>query len=114
MHELGIVFEVIRTVEDIAKEQGLEQIASITLGVGEGSLIIPQYLEECFPAAIDGKPMFSDTKLEIHVIPSEAICKKCGAIFNVIQTKGYCPVCNSFDKEILSGKEFLIEEILAC
>ena len=114
MHELSIVFEVIRTVEDIAKEQGLEKIASITLAVGEGSLIIPQYLEECFPAAIDGKPMFSDTELVIDVIPSEAKGKQCGTIFNVIKTKGFCPNCNSFDKEILTGKEFLIEEILAC
>ena len=114
MHELGIVFEVIRTVEDIAKEQSLTQIAGITLSIGELSLIVPQYIEECFPAAIDGKPMFADTKLVINVIPGEAKCKDCGTIFNVIAQKGYCPNCNSFDKEVVSGKEFLIEEILAC
>lgn len=114
MHELGIVFEVIHTVEEIAKEQGLEKIASITLGVGEVSLVIPQYLQECFPAAIDGKPMFEGTELIIHEIPAEAKCKDCGTMFNIMHTKGYCPKCNSFEKELISGKEFLIEEILAC
>ena len=114
MHELGIIFEVINTVEDIVKEEHLSEVASITLGVGEVSLVIPQYLRECWPAAVYKHPLFENTELKIHVIPGEAKCKDCGTYFNIIQTEGYCPKCNSFDKEIISGSEFLIEEIEAC
>ena len=30
----------------------------------------------------------------------------------IIDNEGYCPKCNSFEKDILSGREFLIKEIL--
>ena len=47
MHELGIVFNIIDTVEDIAKEQNLTEVSSVTLQVGEVSTVIPHYLEDC-------------------------------------------------------------------
>lgn len=36
MHELGIVFHVIRAVENIGREQGLTDVASVTPGAGPG------------------------------------------------------------------------------
>ena len=36
MHELGIVFHVIRAVENIGREQGLTDVASVTLEMGGG------------------------------------------------------------------------------
>ncbi len=113
MHELGLVFEVVKTVERVAKEENVSSVRSITLQVGELSLVIPSYLEDCFPAAIDKKPLFADTELVIETIPGMARCDKCGKEFNVIINEGYCPECKSFDKTILSGREFLIKEILA-
>ena len=41
-----------------------------------------------------------------------AKCRQCGEVFNVIANEGYCPKCHSFDKDLLSGREFLIKEIL--
>lgn len=37
MHELGIVFHVIRAVENIGREQGLTDVASVTLELGQVS-----------------------------------------------------------------------------
>ena len=48
MHELGIVFHIIDTIEEIAKEQNLKKVASVTLEVGEVSTVIPSYLEDCW------------------------------------------------------------------
>lgn len=111
MHELGIVFEIIKTVEKVAIEQKLDEIDTIVLEVGELSSIVPMYLEECFPAAIDNRARFKDTKLKIEIILGEGKCLQCGKVFNVIKNKGYCPECNSFEKELLSGREFIIKEI---
>ena len=44
MHELGIVFHVIRAVEGIGREQELTGVASVTLEVGEFSGAIPHEL----------------------------------------------------------------------
>ena len=112
MHELGIVFELIKTVEKVAIEHYIDEVDTIVLQVGELSSIVPMYLEECFPAAIHDNPRFKDTKLNIEIIPGEAKCLECSNVFNVVKNKGYCPKCNSFEKELLSGREFIIKEIL--
>ena len=112
MHELGIVFEIVRVVEQAVKEENLPAVDTIVLQVGELCGVIPVYLDEFWPAAIDKKPFFKNTKLKLEVIPGMARCQHCGEVFNVIANEGYCPKCNSFDKDLLSGREFLIKEIL--
>ena len=40
MHELGVAFRVIDTVKDVARENDLTQIHSVTLELGEVSTVI--------------------------------------------------------------------------
>ena len=56
--------------------------------------------------------MLEGTKLNIHVIPGLAECDACDEIFNVIEYKGFCPNCGSFEKTVLSGKDFTVKEIV--
>ncbi|MGL4369667.1 MAG: hydrogenase maturation nickel metallochaperone HypA, partial [Spirochaetota bacterium] len=72
-----------------------------------------KYLEECYPAAVDGTPL-QETKLEIEILPANARCNDCSKIFNVVANKNICPECGSKNREIISGKEFMIKEIHAC
>jgi len=44
MHELGIVYHIVNRLEDLAKEQKLEKIASVTLELGEVSGVVPDFL----------------------------------------------------------------------
>lgn len=112
MHELGVVFEVVKKVESIAIANGVTQIDTIVLQIGELSSMIPKYIESCFPAAVDGT-MMQDTKLKIEILPGNALCKSCNKVFNVIQHKGLCPLCGGDQIELISGKEFMIKEIIA-
>lgn len=48
MHELGIVFTIIRSVKEVALENNATHVNSVTLDVGEVSLVIPSYLEDCW------------------------------------------------------------------
>lgn len=112
MHELGVVLEVLRTVEAVAEEQGLTRVESIVLQVGELSSMVPRYLLDCFPAAADGT-IFQDTELRIETLPANARCV-CGKVFPLVTLKGVCPRCGGTAPELLGGKEFLIKEITAC
>lgn len=112
MHELGIMFEVIKTVEDFAKNNGLTKIDTLVLQIGELSSIIPKYVEACYPAAIDGTQL-QDTKLKIEILPGNVMCKDCNKVFNLIENKSTCPNCESKTWELLSGKEFMIKEVIA-
>lgn len=113
MHELGIMFNVIRTVEAFAIQNGVEKIDTLVLQVGELSPVVPQYIEACYPAAVDGT-LLQDTRLRIEIVPGNALCKPCNLVFNLLEHHQICPECGKADWEILSGKEFLIKEILAC
>ncbi len=113
LHELSIVFAVVRTVERLAKQNGLTKIDTLVLQIGELSSVVPRYIEECYPAAVHGT-MMQDTTLRIEMLPGNAMCKQCKKAFNLIKNDGRCPDCGSKDCEILSGKEFMIKEIVAC
>ena len=113
MHELGVVIEVVKTVENFAKKNEVTQIDTLVLQIGELSSMIPRYIQACYPAAIEGT-LLQDTKLEIEILPGNAICQKCNKVFNLIENNNKCPNCGSEDWEILCGKEFMIKEIIAC
>ncbi len=113
MHELGVVIEIVKTVEDFAAANGLSQIDTVVLQIGELSAMVPKYIEDCYPAAVDGTRL-QDTKLRIEIIPGNALCKACGKVFNLLEHKSSCPSCSGKDWDLLTGKEFLIKEIVAC
>lgn len=110
MHEIGVVRQVLRTIEDFAKENDVKQIDELVLDVGELSLIIPQYLEDIYPAVVKDT-ILENAKLIINMVPGLAECDDCDEIFNVVEHEGYCPNCGSFEKTVLSGKDFTIREI---
>jgi len=113
LHELGVVIEVVRTVEEFAKNHGVTKIDTLVLQIGELSSIIPGYVEACYPAAVDGT-LLQETKLKIEILPGNALCKNCRKVFNLMEHHKKCPNCGSEDREILGGKEFMIKEIIAC
>ena len=45
MHELGIVFHIIDTVEQVGRENGVTQVRSVTLDVGQVSGIEDPYFD---------------------------------------------------------------------
>jgi len=114
MHELGIVFHIVDSVEKIAVENQLTQVLSITLQVGELSSVVPEYLKECYPAAVDKSELLHDTELKIELVPANFVCHQCYEVFGVTKHKNVCPDCGSTDTEIISGREMLIKEIEAC
>lgn len=112
MHELGVICKVIETVDELCEKENIPYVDTITLEIGELSGIVPLYMENCFPAVTYNKERFKNTKLKIEVIEGLAKCKECGEVFNVVKHEGYCPKCNSFEKDVLSGLDFLVKEII--
>lgn len=113
LHELGVLFEIVKKVEDVAQKNELTKIDTLVLQIGELSSMIPRYIEACYPAVVDGT-LLQETKLKIEILPGNAICKKCNSVFNLIEKNHKCPNCGNADWELLSGKEFIIKEIIAC
>lgn len=111
MHELNILMEVVDMTEKIAKENDIPEIASIVLQIGELSTVVPMFMEEYYPMMIENRKVLENSKLEIETIEGIGECCDCGERFNVVACDGFCPVCGSYNKKIVSGREFIVKEI---
>lgn len=112
MHEIGVLYKMVEQVEAVAKQQNLEQIAVIEVEVGELSGILPVFLEKYYPIVIENKVLFEASELCIQVIPGQALCCDCQTLYNVMKIEGTCPKCESREKTILGGREFILKNII--
>lgn len=110
MHELGIMYNIVEKVLTIVKENHITSVETLVLQVGEISSVVPRYLHACYPAATDGT-ILENTKLEIEILPANAICKTCKKVYNLLNNQNTCPYCNSQKKDIISGEGFFIKEL---
>ena len=113
MHEIGVMIDVVNTIENFARRNGITKIQTLVLQIGELSSVIPRYIAACYPAAVEGT-LLQDTELKIQIMPGNGMCKKCNKAFNLIENKNICPNCGNKSWELLCGKEFMIKEIVAC
>ena len=52
MHELGIVFYIIRDVKQVAAENNADHVSTVVMNIGEVSTVIPEYLSDCWRRAV--------------------------------------------------------------
>lgn len=113
MHELGIVFHVIGTVERLGVEQELRRVASVTLELGEVSGVVPRELESCWKWAVARTVLLRGAELRFETIPAVTHCGGCGQDYDTVPQGRVCPHCGSEDTWLLRGNEINIREIEA-
>ena len=106
MHELGIVFHTIKTVERVGADNGLTEVASVTLELGEVSGAIPGELVNCWDWAVQKSDL-----LRIETLPAVTHCGGCGQDYPTVAHGRSCPYCGSEDTWLLRGSEISIKEI---
>lgn len=110
MHELGIVIDIVKQVEEYKKENNIEKIKALVLQIGELSGVVPKYIEDVFPLAIEPSSV-SDMELIIEETPGIGKCRQCGLAFNLIHNDNKCPLCSHDEWDIITGTELLIKEL---
>jgi len=112
MHELGIVIEIVKQIEEYKTEKKIHEIETLVLQIGELSGVVPHYIEDVYPMAIENTSL-SDMKLKIEIAPGIGKCHSCGLNFNLVQNDNICPLCGHDKWDIVMGTELLIKEIHA-
>ena len=97
MHELGIVFHIINSLESVGREKQLTQVANVTLEIGEVSGVVDSYL-----------------KLITQEIPAVTYCEDCHQTYGTVEHGKVCPFCLGGNTYLVAGNEFNIKEIEAC
>lgn len=113
MHELNVLMAVADQVEALAAERKIAKVRAIVLQIGELSSVVPMFMEQYYPMIVEKKTCLQESKLVIERIPGKARCANCGEVYHVVGHDGRCPVCNTFEKVVLQGREFIIKEIWA-
>lgn len=114
MHELGVVFYVVRDVKHVAEENDVKKVNSVTIQVGEVSGIIHHYLVDCWNWARKKEPVMEDAELLIERIDAITYCEDCGGNYSTVEHGKKCPYCGSEHTYLITGNEFMIKEIEAC
>lgn len=112
MHELGLVKQIVKTVDSFMLEEGLTELEQINLNIGEMTDVVPKFIEEAW-LAVREQTQFPQATMQVNVIRGEAKCQSCGHT-DFVKNFGYeCPKCKSSDLKITAGREFEIKEIIA-
>ena len=114
MHELGIVFHIIDSIEKIGKENQLCAVSNVTLEIGEVSGVIDTYLKDCWRWAADKSELMKGSELVIEQIPAVTVCEDCSRTYSTVEYGRTCPFCGSGRTYLVTGNECNIKEIEAC
>lgn len=113
MHELGIVFHIIRSVEQVAADNRLEKVSAVVLEVGEVSGVVPDYLTDCWKWAAAKTGLVSGSVLRIETLRAVTHCDGCGRDYPTVAHGKTCPHCGSGETWLLTGSQVNIKEIEA-
>ena len=113
MHELGIVFHIIDTLEEVGRENHLASIQSVTVELGEVSTVIPEYLTDCWNWAVKKKELLKEAVMHVEVLPAVTLCRACGKEYGTVEHGRICPWCGSEKTHLVRGSEINIKQIEA-
>ena len=111
MHELGIVFYIIRDVKKAAQEHGVEKVNAVVMNIGEVSTVVPEYLTDCWRWAADKEDLLRGAELKVNLLPAVSYCEDCGKEYPTVQHGRTCPFCGSGHTYLKTGNEVEIKEI---
>ncbi len=113
MHELGVVFHVIKSVNRIAADNGVSHVRAVTVELGEVSAVLPDYLLDCWRWAVSKETVMKDAELILEKIPAVTLCEACGKTYTTVEHGKICPHCGSDRTVLLRGNEFILKNIVA-
>lgn len=114
MHELGVILNMLDTLEAAAKRNNVKHIETVSIDVGEMTGIVPTYMKGVWPEACNGTVCMG-SELYINVVKAVSVCADCGAEYltmeNAPNDVPTCPKCKSTRWTLKEGDGLVIKEI---
>ncbi len=115
MHELSVATRILNLALQSLEQQHLTKVHTISLKVGVMLGYEPQWMQHYFEKIAKGTPA-EGAKLLVELMPIVFRCRDCGREF-AFDAHGTddcsCPDCHGFSYDMISGKEFEIEQMEA-
>jgi hydrogenase nickel incorporation protein HypA/HybF len=111
MHEGAIVHSLLELAKEIREKENLKDISQIKIVVGKFHQIIEEVMQTNFAFMKTEYAGFENASLKISVTDVKVRCQKCQHEFCLDEPIFMCPQCDSFETELISGKELYIQSI---
>ena len=112
MHEISLVRNIFRTIENEFSAEELKRLSAINLKVGMLSNVEPILMKNALDAVTaTDSPQYKDIKLNIETVPIMIECEKCGAHSTVEQYRFICKNCQNPTNNVIKGMELLISGV---
>jgi hydrogenase nickel incorporation protein HypA/HybF len=107
MHELGIAEAIVAIAEEHA---GGRHVEKIELKIGHLRQVVPDALTFAFELVAQGTSV-EGAILVIEDVPVRIVCRGCARDSRVTEFPFACPNCGSFDINVVTGDELLVDSL---
>lgn len=110
---MGIVIHLSKTLDELAKENRITKIGSVTLQVGEVSGIVTDLFTDAWAYFTRDHEVLCGSQLKLELIPAVTYCDGCSRTYDTVRYGRTCPYCQSPETWLVQGNECIIKEIEA-
>jgi hydrogenase nickel incorporation protein HypA/HybF len=110
MHEMSLAEDILRILEDTARQEAARRVTRVTLEIGALAGVEVESLRFCLDVVIRDT-LAAAARLEIRVLPGQGWCMPCGQPVSLSALADPCPRCGSFQVQAVGGMEMRIKEI---
>lgn len=113
MHELSVIYPIVKMATKIAHDHNIEVVTSVRLAVGEMHDLVDSYVYKYYERFTKGTPL-EGSKLVMRKIPIIYKCRRCVneisfTNFSFAGADTTCTSCGSTETDLISGRELQIE-----
>lgn len=110
MHELPVTQSICDIAVQEARRAGAQKVTEIRIKQGEYTGYVPEIVQIYFDLVSEGT-IAEGAKLVIEPVPAVLFCRECGVESPGEHFRMRCPLCNSRNVELKSGREFYIDSL---
>jgi hydrogenase nickel incorporation protein HypA/HybF len=111
MHEGAIIHSLLELAKEIREKENLKEISEIKIVVGKFHQIIEEVMQTNFEFMKTEYNGFENAVLKMTELDVKVKCKNCHHEFSINEPIFMCPKCDSFQTEVIQGKELYIKTI---
>jgi len=110
MHELSIALGILKIAENETAKAHAKKVEVIELEIGTLAGIEFDSLDFVWPSAVKNT-VLEHAKRKMNIIQAKAKCIDCDHIYEIDKYYDSCPICDSYFKGIIQGKELRVKSL---
>lgn len=109
MHEFSLCQSISRIIDEAIVDRDVK-VRKVVLAIGDLAGVDVDSLLFWFPVACKDK-IYADVLVEVAPVQADMRCLNCHQVSELKTLYDACPHCQSYEREIISGREMYVKNI---